>query len=275
MKKLLVLVSIVGAIVFAGCSNNETSAPKVKKAEVKEKGKSKKMANCRTVPVEKAELLQKGKSKMYCPVCGMTLPMFYKTNHAAKHNGHDKQYCSIHCMVEDKEVNGKDLTDFKAVDKTSLKFSPSKDMIFVVGSKKPGTMSAVSKYGFTSMEAAKKFQAKNGGEIMNFEETYTLAKERLKGDIAATKKRQAKAAKMGEKIYKKMCNQTSMRFSNPAEAKTYLSENKICGNLKGKKLQQVALYLSGKAKGMKCGSGKCGKAIKCGGGKCSSSKCGK
>ena len=43
---------------------------------------------------------------MYCSVCGMTLPMFYRTNHAADHDHIHDQYCSITCMIEDAIVNG-------------------------------------------------------------------------------------------------------------------------------------------------------------------------
>ena len=81
---------------------------------------------------------------------------------------------------------------------------------------------------------------------MNFEETKKLVKAGLAKDIAATKKRQAKAAKMGAKIYKKMCKPTDKRFKTAAEAKTYLREHKLCGNLKGKPFQQVGLFLAGK-----------------------------
>lgn len=276
MKKFLAVFAVAVALVFSACTN-DAPAPKVQQKNVEKI----KMADFRAVPESKAQILQKGEGKMFCPVCGMTLPKFYKTNHAAKHNGNHKQYCSIQCMAEDKEVNGKKLTELKAVDNESLTFKNSKDMFFVVGSKKPGTMSVVSKYGFATKDEANKFAAKFGGKVMTFEQTYALVKDRLQDDIAATKKRQAKAAKMGEKIYSKMCNKTQMRFSNPSDAKTYLVKNKVCGDLKGKKLQQVALYLSGKNQGMKnmksmkCGAGKCGGKQSCGMSKCGAGKCGK
>merc|ERR1711879_847771 len=120
------------------------------------------------VPMDKATIIQDGETKKYCPICGMTLPMFYKTNHAAKHEGHTKQYCSIHCMVEDKEVNGKKLTEAQVVDNKTLKFIDAKKAFYVVGSKKPGTMSMVSKYGFASEADAKAFKEANGGEIKKY-----------------------------------------------------------------------------------------------------------
>jgi nitrous oxide reductase accessory protein NosL len=211
------------------------------------KGMQKSANDYRTVPPSSETIIQKGENKMYCPVCGMTLPKFYRTNHAATDNhGKVHQYCSIVCAVEDSEVNGKKLKNHSAVDNTTLKFIESKKAYFVVGSNKPGTMSVTSKYAFGSLEAAKEFSEKNGGKIMKFDELYTMVKNNLQEDMAATKKRQAKAAMMGEKIYNKMCKKTDMRFDSVADAKTYLQTSKICGNIKGKKHQQVALFLSGK-----------------------------
>ncbi len=206
-------------------------------------GNDKPMKNFRAVPMDQATLLKTDKNKKYCTVCGMTLPMFYKTNHAAKHNGHDEQYCSIVCAVEDSVVNSKKLTNFKTVDNSTLKFIDSKDAYFVVGSSKPGTMSVVSKYAFGTQEAAQKFAKKNGGEIMRFDALYKYVKKSQAKDMAATKKRQAKAIKKGSMMYKKMCKKTDKSFSTTADAKSFLVESKICGNIKGKKLQAIGMYL--------------------------------
>ncbi|HIP31052.1 MAG TPA: hypothetical protein EYG83_09640 [Sulfurospirillum arcachonense] len=228
-KMLLILVSLAMVCVAA-------EAAKPKKA----------MKNFRAVPMEKAQLLQEGKGKAYCSVCGMTLPMFYKTNHAAKVNGKTHQYCSIHCMIEEAMTNGKEVVDAKVVETNTLKFITSQDAFYVVGSKKPGTMSPVSKYAFGTKETAEKFAEKFGGKVMSYAETSKIVKGGMKKAIGMIKKRQAKAAKMGEKVYKKMCKQTDKRFANAAEAKSYLKEHKLCGKLKGKPFQQVGLFLAGK-----------------------------
>jgi len=198
------------------------------------------------VPMEKATIVQDGKTKKYCPVCGMTLPMFYKTNHAANHEGHTKQYCSIHCMVEDKELNGMKLSDEKVVDNKTLKFIDAKDATYVVGSSKPGTMSMTSKYGFANESDAIAFQKANGGEIKKYDEVYALVAKGMEKEKAMILKRQGKAAKMGEKIYNKMCKKIDVKFDSVAEAKAYITENKTCGEMKGKPLQQVGLYLGRK-----------------------------
>ncbi|WP_458701018.1 nitrous oxide reductase accessory protein NosL [Sulfurospirillum sp. 1307] len=200
--------------------------------------------NFRAVPMDKAEILQSGKTKMFCNVCGMTLPMFYKTNHAADIDGKTHQYCSIHCMFEEAMSKGVEVKNPRVVDNDTLKFMDATKAYYVVGSKQPGTMSAVSKYAFGTKSGAENFVKKFGGKIMSFNEVATLVKKNLKKEIAMIKKRQAKAAKKGMKIYNEMCKKTDKRFDNPALAKSYIKMNKLCGKLKGKPLQQVALYLS-------------------------------
>lgn len=107
------------------------------------------------VSPEKATLLQEGSEKKFCKICGMTLPMFYKTNHAAKTEKALKQYCSIHCLMEDKIMNKEDLKSLKVVDNASLKFINVEDAFYVVGSNKPATMAMVSKYAFASKKMLK------------------------------------------------------------------------------------------------------------------------
>ena len=236
MKKFLVKLLVIGTLVAMISTTSQAmndSAKDTKKA----------MKNFRAVPMNQAILLQKGKNKKYCPVCGMTLPMFYKTNHAASHNGHAKQYCSITCEVEDAVVNGTKLTNFRVVDNDTLKFIDSKKAFFVVGSKKPGTMSVVSKYAFSSKKSAQKFANKNGGEVMKFNKLYKLVEKSLAKDMKATKKRQAKAAKKGAMMYKKMCKPTDKKFTSTAAAKTFLVQSGICGKIRGKKLQAIGIYL--------------------------------
>jgi len=199
--------------------------------------------NYRAVLVSKATLVKTGSEKMYCSVCGMTLPMFYRTNHSADHDHIHDQYCSIVCMIEDAIVNGRELTNFKVVDNTTLKFIPSKDAYFVVGSKKPGTMSVISKYAFGTKEEAVKFQKANGGKIMDFDSLVRLVKKNHIKDMTATRKRQAKAIKKGEILYNKICKPTNKEFISTAQAKAFLTSSKICGDIRGKKLQAIGMYL--------------------------------
>lgn len=196
-----------------------------------------------SVSPQQATLIQKGNEKKYCPVCGMNLPMFYKTNHTAHVENKEKQYCSLHCLVEDKELNHADLKDIKVVDVPSLQFIDAYTAHYVVGSHKKGTMSMVSKYAFKNLADAKKFAQENGGKVMSFNEAYKEAKKDFENDSRMIAKKQAMMAKKGAMIYNKMCQKTEKKFDSIAQAKAFIVENKLCSNLNGKKLQAVGLYL--------------------------------
>ena len=195
------------------------------------------------VSMDKAEILQEGESKMFCPRCGMTLPMFYKTNHAAHVDGKSEQYCSIHCLAETMENGGK-VTDLKVVDNTTLKFIDATTATYVFGSSKAGTMSMTSKYAFANKADAESFAKEFGGEVMNFEDTLTSVKSTLAKESAMVQKKQAMMAKKGEMMYNKMCKPIDAKFNSIAEAKTYLRTEKPCGDIKGKQLQVIGLYLN-------------------------------
>ena len=107
--------------------------------------------------------------------------MFYKTNHAADTKDGTKQYCSIHCVVQDNEMNKTDLKNLRVVDVTSLKFTQALEAYYVVGSSKPATMSKTSKYAFAKEEDAKAFAKEFGGKIMKFYDTYSVATKDFTG----------------------------------------------------------------------------------------------
>ena len=127
------------------------------------------------VPKDKATLLQSGKDKTDCITCGMKLPMFYKTNHASHLNGKDRQYCSIHCLAEEKNIKNMPIKDFRVVDVKSLKFIDATKAFYVVGSKKSATMSKISKYAFENKKDAVVFSKRYGGKVVNFEEALKTA----------------------------------------------------------------------------------------------------
>jgi len=230
MKKLLVFLVTLFTFAYAQMQG----MPEMKKGM--------KMHNFRAVPFKKAQILQDGKAKMFCSKCGMTLPMFYKTNHAAKVDGKMQQFCSMHCLVEAMSSGAK-VSDIKVVDNTTLKFIPVDKAWYVVGSSKPATMSKVSKYAFGTKEAAQKFAKENGGKVMRFSEVLAMAKKAFEKESKMIKMKQAKMAKMGEKIYKSRCKPILEKFNSTAEAKAYIKANSSCGDIKGKPLQAVGLYL--------------------------------
>jgi len=164
MKSITLLVSIFAALLFVGCTDSSTATPKSSKSRFQ------------TVSTGQATLVQTGKDRESCVICGMHLPTFYKTNHAAEtKTGTKKQYCSLHCVVEDNEINKTDLVNLKVVDTNSLKFISVYKAFYVVGSSKPGTMTRTSKYAFAKKSEAEAFAKEFGGKVMNFNDTYTVS----------------------------------------------------------------------------------------------------
>jgi hypothetical protein len=232
LKKIIASVLIVSSLVFAGMGEVQEKAQEMKQPEM-----------FQSVAMDKAQIVQEGKAKMFCPSCGMSLPMFYKTNHAATHDGHTKQYCSLHCLTEDKIKNGADLKDMKVVDVTSLKFVDVSKASYVVGSSKNGTMTMLSKYAFAQQSDAADFAKEFGGEVTNFDGAFAIAAKGLDKEIAMVSAKQAMMEEKGEMIYNKMCQKTDLKFSSTAEAKAFVASSKLCGEMQGEKLQAVGIYL--------------------------------
>ena len=161
-----ILSFIIVTMLLVGCGGDK--APNVKSSMYQ------------SVTEDKATLLQRGKNKRYCLKCGMDLVRYYKTSHAAIYKNKHYQYCSIHCL-EDHLGEGVTLKNPQVVDVASLKFISVVKAHYVVGSKKRGTMTRVSKYAFLSEDDAKKFQAKYGGKIMNFQGARESAQKDFKG----------------------------------------------------------------------------------------------
>ena len=158
---------VITAILLTGCMSEP--APQSKKMMHK-------MQMFQSVKPQEATLVQSGENKNACIRCGMNLTKFYKTSHAALHNDTPTQYCSIHCLAEYLD-KGVELKNPKVVDVSSLKLLPVLEVYYVVGSKKRGTMSRVSKYAFASLEDAKAFQKENGGKILDFNGALEVARE--------------------------------------------------------------------------------------------------
>ena len=227
---------IIAMIAIASLTTTAINAEAVKKGIKMPK-------DFRTVPAIQAQILQSGEQKKYCPKCGMTLSMFYRTNHAATVDGKVQQFCSIYCMVEAMHAGAK-VTDIRVVDNTSLKFIDATRASYVVGSSKPATMAAnISKYAFADKSKAEEFAKKFGGKVMSYADTLARAKADYEKDTAKKLMRQAKGAKKGKMLYEKKCKPITKKFATVSEAKAYIKASNSCGDLKGKSLQAVGLYL--------------------------------
>ena len=164
MKNLTFFTALLTALLFVGCAGSTTAV----KSDMKK-------TRFQSVPIEKMTLLQEGENKESCAICGMHLPTFYKTSHVSDTKHDVRQYCSLHCVVDDNELNKTDLENLRVVDTNSLKYIPATDAFYVVGSSKPGTMSRVSKYAFSTKQEADNFAKDFGGEVMKFYDAYNEA----------------------------------------------------------------------------------------------------
>ncbi|WP_373004999.1 nitrous oxide reductase accessory protein NosL [Sulfurimonas sp.] len=232
MKKIITGILVLSTLVFAGMGEPKGDSQGNKQMEM-----------FQSVDMNKATIMQGGKAKMFCPSCGMNLPMFYKTNHAASNGDHVEQYCSLHCLAETNMKNNGSLKNIVVVDVKSLEFIDARTASYVVGSSKKGTMTMKSKYAFAKKKDAEKFAEKFGGKVENFENTYKIASKSLKKEMKMIAEKQAMMAKKGEMMYNKMCKKTDLKFNSTAEAKAFVMSSKICGDMKGKKLQAVGIYL--------------------------------
>ncbi len=166
MKSFILLSSLILGLFFTACTSSTTAS----KSAINK-------VRYQTVPLEQAILLQTGKDKDSCVICGMHLPTFYKTSHSADSEMGTKQYCSLHCVVHDNELNKTDLTNLRVVDTNSLKFISALQAHYVVGSSKAGTMSRVSKYAFAKRSQADAFANSFGGKVMKFYDAYDVSKK--------------------------------------------------------------------------------------------------
>jgi predicted RNA-binding Zn-ribbon protein involved in translation (DUF1610 family) len=235
MKKIVLLLAAMVMVSSNGFSEEMHQ-------EMQASGK-KMPSSFQAVSANKAVILQEGESKMFCPKCGMTLPMYYRTNHAADVDGKTTQFCSIHCLAE-AMADGAKVTKVKVVDKTTLEFIDVISSWYVVGSSKPGTMSMTSKYAFGKKSDAEKFAKEFGGKVMTYYTVLDSVKSTLAQESDMIKKRQAMVAQNGEMMYNSMCTPIDVNFTSTAEAKAYLMNEKPCGDLQRKELHAIGNYLN-------------------------------
>ena len=198
-----------------------------------------------TVEAKDATLIKTDSSKEFCNVCGMHLTKYYKTNHTAEFkNGHQEQYCSLHCLSEVHKDYEQKIKNIQVVDTNSLKLIDAKKAFYVVGSSKEGTMSPISEYAFSTKIEAEKFKKEFGGEIHTFAETLKLSKDKLDKDNEILDEKRVPIAIKGKKIFESMCDVNQIKeFNSIGEAKQYLIDNNTCKNLDSSMLQAVSTYL--------------------------------
>ena len=192
-------------------------------------------------------LTQEGHEKHWCPVCGMNLKMFYKTNHTSKlQDTTPRHYCSMRCLVVDMAKHAIELEDIKVVDASSEELIDAAKAFYVIGSKVKGTMSKVSKLAFKEKKDALDFVSKYSGAVVDLKVALEFAEKSLNSDIAMIqKKKEKKIYPMGQKIFQKMCSQDidATEYTEINELKSAIKNEKLCKPLKEKQLQALSLYL--------------------------------
>lgn len=139
-----------------------------------------------TVTPSEATLLQTGVEKHRCPTCAMDLVKHYKTSHAVKlKDGSYRQYCSIHCLVEEMEMGflrdkKETVAEILAADTKGLKMIPANKAFYVIGSNVRGTMTGVSKYAFAAKADAEEFKSTNGGKMGTYDDAYRTSMDDFK-----------------------------------------------------------------------------------------------
>lgn len=198
-----------------------------------------------------ASLLQSGFEKYWCPITGIKLSDYYKTNHAVKlKNGIQRQYCSINSLLKDIKDYGIDRETIQVVDANSLKFIYAPTAYYVIGSKVKGTMSKVSKIAFKYQNDAFTFQKEFGGEVVSFQTALNEAAKTYEEDKKSlNEKKEKELYPKGEKLYNQRCEKIDPNnYLEINELKAEILRKQYCSSLEESELQSIAIFLWEKVK---------------------------
>ncbi|NVM25156.1 MAG: nitrous oxide reductase accessory protein NosL [Desulfobacterales bacterium] len=144
--------------------------------------------------------VQAGEQK-WCPLCSMNLKMFWKTtNWLTFSDGSRTGYCSIHCASKVYQKRATDIGRWEVADYDTKRLINAYKAHFLIGSDLAGTMTAVSKLAFASLDVAKRYQKEHGGTIGTLDDGLRRAIEGRGEDMAMIKKKVAKMPAMGKKL---------------------------------------------------------------------------
>ena len=151
-----------------------------------------------------------------CPNCGMILKDWAHTNYEFINSDGHFRTCSIHCVADMSKKSGEQPRNVQVA--LHLKpeiMIPADKAVYVIGSKEPGTMTAVSKLAFESKEAAEKFMADRGGKIGTFSDAFAAATEELpkaKAVIENNRKNKGKIVEPSEQDRCVVCNMAPSKY---------------------------------------------------------------
>jgi nitrous oxide reductase accessory protein NosL len=192
--------------------------------------------------------LQSGPTQDWCPICGMHLQKFYKTNHATTpDNGQARQFCSLRCLGVALAEQPFQTDSLRVVDAASDVFIPVDSAYYLIGSGIPGTMTKVSKLAFASAAEADFFRQRHGGTaIVSFDSALVLAQTQRRADDAILmQKKEMLVIPKGRKLFAKYCGEQMPvgKFASVAELKAHLRASGNCGEVSQDQLHMIAIYL--------------------------------
>ncbi len=123
-----------------------------------------------------AILINDGDFANVCTVCASSLSDDFKTNHTARYEDSNYQYCSLHCFAKHLKLSKK-IKNPKVIDVNSLKFIDVSKAYYVIDSDIESSKSDISKFAFSSLVDAREFQEENDGDVVNFYKALDVARE--------------------------------------------------------------------------------------------------
>ncbi|MEA3513640.1 MAG: nitrous oxide reductase accessory protein NosL [Campylobacterota bacterium] len=197
------------------------------------------------VTVQNPHLIQKEKLKNWCSYSGENLLNTYKTNYFINlSDGTHKQYASLRFLASDYDAIKARIKNIKVVDFNSEKIIDAKGAYYLVNSKIETKYTKYSKLAFEKKDDALKFKKKYKGDIREFDFVLYMATKDIPNDIKYNAKKQNRAYKKGEKIYKIICQEIKLdKYNSLNDLKSNILNKNLCKNISEKKLQMVSKYL--------------------------------
>lgn len=142
--------------------------------------------------------------QQWCPLCSMNLKMFWKSHNRLHFaDGSSTGYCSIHCAAAVFKDRAADIDRWEVVDYDTGRLVNAHSAHFLIGSRIPGTMTAVSKLAFESPDTANKYRQEQGGEIGTFQDALKRALDDHAADKTMILKKVAERAQEGKILAEK------------------------------------------------------------------------
>ncbi len=136
-----------------------------------------------------------------CPYCGMSRSKFHASRHLVQYDDNLVDgTCSIHCLAISLSLNlDRGPKAIYAADYGSKRTPKAlvniDQSVYLIGSGLKATMAGTSKVAFSNPESARQIQARQGGELGDFDQALLVAYQDMAKDTAAIRKRRLERRK--------------------------------------------------------------------------------